>query len=80
MSRLRQSIDEFEQAYVAEVFEDRRRADAARRRTEQRVRTRQAQRRHQRGTQRFFLLVLAIIVTAVVVTIAMFRMLYAVMG
>jgi len=78
--RMRQSLDDFEQAYVAEVYADRRRQDAAIKRTEQRQRTRQAQRTRRRGTLRFLLLVLAIIATAVIVTIVMFRTLYVVMG
>jgi VanZ family protein len=45
--KMRQSLDEFEQAYV---------------------------------TQRFVLLVLAMIATAVIVTVIMFRTLYVVMG
>ena len=78
--RMRQSLDEFEQALVAEVYADRRRQDAARKRMEQRQRTRHAQRTRRHGTLRFMLLVSAIILTAVIVTIVMFRTLYVVMG
>jgi len=78
--RMRQSLDDFEQAYVAELYEDRRRRDAARKRTEQRQRTRHARRTKQRGNLRFALLVLAILATAIIVTIVMFRTLYMVMG
>jgi anti-sigma-K factor RskA len=78
--KMRQSLDDFEQAYVAEVLADRRRAEASRRRTEERARTRHAKRTKQRGTLRFMLLVLAIVATAIVVTIVMFRTLYVVMG
>jgi hypothetical protein len=77
---MRQSLDDFEQALVAELYADRRRQDAARKRTEQRQRTRHAQRSNRRGTLRFMLLVLAIIATATIVTVVMFRTLYVVMG
>jgi len=41
---------------------------------------RQIERVHKHGTARFVLLVLALIATAVIVTIAMFQTLYLVMG
>jgi hypothetical protein len=78
--RMRQSLDDFEQALVAEVYADRRRQDAAIKRAEQRQRTRQAQRTKRHGNMRFLLLVLAIVATATIVTIVMFRTLYVVMG
>ena len=78
--RMRQSLDDFEQAYVAQLHADRRRQDAAIKRTEQRKRTRIANRTNRHGTLRFVLLVLAMIATAVIVTLVMFRTLYVVMG
>jgi hypothetical protein len=78
--RMRQSLDDFEQALVAEVYADRRRQDAAIKRMEQRQRTRHAERTKRHGNLRFMLLVLAIIATAVIVTVVMFRTLYVVMG
>jgi len=78
--RMRQSLDDFEQAYVAELYADRRRQDAAIKRTEQRQRTRHVTRTNRRGNMRFLLLVLAMIATAVIVTLVMFRTLYMVMG
>ena len=78
--RMRQSLDEFEQAYFAQLHADRRRQDAAIKRTEQRKRTRIANRTNRHGTLRFVLLVLAMIATAVIVTVIMFRTLYVVMG
>jgi hypothetical protein len=80
MSRMRQSLDEFEQALVAEVYADRRRQDAAIKRAEKRQRTRHAKRTKRHGNLRFVLLVLAIVATATIVTIVMFRTLYVVMG
>jgi hypothetical protein len=78
--KMRQTLDEFEQAFVEEVYADRRRQDAAIKRTEQRNRTRHAQRTKRHGNLRFLLLVLAIVATATIVTIVMFRTLYVVMG
>jgi hypothetical protein len=78
--KMRQSLDDFEQALVAEVYADRRRQDAAIKRTEQRARTRQVQKSKRHGNVRFMLLVLAMIATAIIVTIVMFRTLYIVMG
>ena len=78
--KMRQSLDDFEQAYVAELYADRRRQDAAIKRTEQRQRTRHAEKTNRHGTLRFLLLVLAMIATATIVTIVMFRTLYVVMG
>jgi hypothetical protein len=45
-----------------------------------RSRQRNLERVHKRGTARFIILVLMLIATAVVVTIAMFQTLYIVMG
>jgi hypothetical protein len=78
--KMRQTLDEFEQKFVEEVYADRRRQDAAIKRTEQRNRSRHAQRTKRGGNMRFLLLVLAILATAAIVTIVMFRMLYVVMG
>ena len=78
--KMRQSLDEFEQAYVTQLQSDRRRQDAAIKRTEQRQRTRHVTRTNRRGNMRFLLLVLAMIATAVIVTLVMFRTLYMVMG
>ena len=78
--KMRQTLDEFEQKFVEEVYADRRRQDAAIKRTEQRNRTRHVQRTNRRGTLRFMLLVLAMVATATIVTIVMFRTLYVVMG
>ena len=78
--KMRQTLDEFEQKFVEEVYADRRRQDAAIKRTEQRNRSRHAQRTKRHGNLRFLLLVLAIVATATIVTIVMFRTLYIVMG
>ncbi|MCW3018388.1 MAG: hypothetical protein JWN10_696 [Solirubrobacterales bacterium] len=77
---MRQSIAEWERAFVKEATLDRHRRDSLRRTTEQRAFKREVQRRHKRGSVRFVLLVLTLILTAVVVTVVMFRTLYLLLG
>ena len=79
-TRMRQSLDEFERAFVEKTYEDRARRDSLRRMAAMRSRERDLQRVHKRGTARFIILVLVLIATAVIVTIAMFQTLYVVMG
>ena len=78
--RMKQSLSEFEQALSQEMALDRALRDRTVRRAEKRSRQRQLARVHKRGSMRYVLLVLSIIATAVVVTIAMFETLYYVMG
>ena len=79
-ARLKQSLAEFEQAFAEESELDRRRRERLARTTHLRAATRARKRVHKRGSMRYSLLVLSIILTAVVVTIAMFETLYYVMG
>lgn len=79
-TRMRQSLDEFEQAFVEETHSDRARRESLRRKAVMRSRQRNLDRVHKRGTARFLLLVLMLIATAVIVTVAMFQTLYIVMG
>jgi len=78
--RMRQSSAEFEQAFAEEASLDRRRRASLRRTAEQRTLKREVDRRHKRGSVRFVLLVLTLIMTAVVVTVVMFRTLYLLLG
>jgi membrane glycosyltransferase len=78
--RMRQSLAEIEEAFVEEIEEDRERRERLARRAEMRARQRHIERTHKHGSMRFALLVLVLIATAVVVTIAMFQTLYYVMG
>jgi hypothetical protein len=78
--KMRQSLADWEQAFVKEISLDRRRRDSLRRTTEQRARKREAERIHKRGSLRFALLVLTLVMTAVIVTIVMFRTLYLLLG
>lgn len=77
---MRQSLDEFERAFVEETHTDRVRRESLRRKAILRSRQRNLEKVHKRGTARFVMLVLMIIATAVVVTIAMFQTLAYVMG
>ena len=78
--KMRQSIAEWERAFVKEVTLDRHRRDSLRRTSEQRAFKREVQRRHKRGSVRFVLLVLTLMLTAAVVTVVMFRTLYLLLG
>jgi membrane glycosyltransferase len=77
---MRQSLAEIEDAFVEEIEEDRERRERLARRAEMRSRQRRMERTHKHGSMRFALLVVTLIATAVVVTIAMFQTLYYVMG
>ena len=63
-----------------EISLDRHRRASLRRTTEQRALKREVERRHKRGSVRFVLLVLALILTAAIVTVVMFRTLYLLLG
>lgn len=74
--KMRQSLAEWEQAFVKEISLDRRRRASLRRTTEQRAHKRELDRRHKHGSFRFALLVFTLILTAAIVTVVMFRTLY----
>jgi hypothetical protein len=78
--KMRQSLAEWERAFVKEITLDRRRRDSLRRTAEQRSLKRHAERRQKRSSLRFVLLVLTLIMTAVIVTVVMFRTLYVLLG
>jgi hypothetical protein len=67
---------DLEQAFSREISLERRRRDSLRRTAEKRTHKRQLQRRHKRGSMRFGLLVMTLILTAATVTVVMFRTLY----
>jgi hypothetical protein len=79
-TRMRQTLAEFERAFHEETHEDRARRESLRRRAVMRSQQRRIEQTHKRGTTRFVVLVLMLIATAVIVTIAMFQTLYVVMG
>jgi membrane glycosyltransferase len=78
--RMQQSLADIEEAFVEEIEEDRERRERLARRAELRARQRHIERTHKHGSMRFVVLVLTLIATAVIVTIAMFQTLYYVMG
>jgi hypothetical protein len=78
--KMRQSLAEWERAFVKEISLDRHRRDSLRRTSEQRAFKRDLDRRHKRGSVRFALLVLTLVLTAVIVTVVMFRTLYLLLG
>jgi anti-sigma-K factor RskA len=78
--KMRQSLAQLEQAFFEETAQDRVRRERLRESTAHRSRQRQIQRVHKHGNWRFAFLVVSIVVTAIVVTIAMFETLYYVMG
>jgi anti-sigma-K factor RskA len=78
--RMRQSLAEIEEAFHEEAVRDQVRAEQIRRDAVARTRERQVKKVHKRGSLRFVLLVLAMIATAVLVTVAMFETLYIVLG
>ena len=78
--KMRQSLADWEQAFVKEISLDRHRRASLRRTAEKRTLKREGDRRHKRGSVRFGLLVLTLILTAAVVTVVMFRTLYLLLG
>jgi hypothetical protein len=78
--KMRQSFAEWERAFVNEISLDRHRRASLRRTAEQRALKRQADRRQRRGSVRFVMLVLTLVMTAAIVTVVMFRTLYLLLG
>jgi hypothetical protein len=71
--RMRKSLAQFEAAFYEEMVEDRRRRDRLRRQAAQRSYVRRVERRTKHGNWRFVVLLLAMVSTAVIVTVAMFQ-------
>jgi cell division septal protein FtsQ len=78
--RMRQSLAQPERAFVDEMEQDREQAERLQRETALRARKRHLEKTHKRGSMRFGLLILILVATAVLVTVAMFETLYYVMG
>ena len=78
--RMRQSLADIEAAFVEEIGSDRERRERLQQQAIRRTRVRRRERAHKRGSLRFWLVLLTLVATAVVVTIAMFETLYYVMG
>ncbi len=77
---VRESLAQFEQAFVEETYADRERREAVERQVAARADQRRRKKVHRRGRFRFLMLVLVLIGTAALVTVAMFETLYYVMG
>jgi hypothetical protein len=77
---MKQSLAQFEQAFAEETKADRARREALQRQIAQRARQREIERVHKHGKLRFFALIVVLVATAVLVTVAMFETLYLVMG
>ena len=78
--RMRQSLADIEAAFVEEIESDRERRERLQQQAIRRTQVRHRERAQKRGSLRFWLVLLTLIATAVVVTIAMFQTLYYVMG
>ena len=71
--RMRQSIAQFEAAFLEETVEDRARRERLRRQAVKRSRLRRRERATRNSSMRFVALILAMSATTVLVSIAMFR-------
>jgi membrane glycosyltransferase len=74
--KMRQSLAQLEQEFRHETQLDRTRRESLQRQAMQRTRKRTQVRRRKRSSLRYWLLVLSLILTAVLVTAAMFETLY----
>lgn len=78
--RMDQSLVDFEQAFADQIRAERQAAHRVQQKVAHRSKQREVEIINRRGTFRFLMLVLAIIVTAVVVTVLMFQALYLALG
>ncbi|HEY3725708.1 MAG TPA: hypothetical protein VGL51_00950 [Solirubrobacteraceae bacterium] len=78
--KMRQSLAQLEQEFRHETQLDRSRRETLRRHAVRRSRVRTHQRRTKRSSMRYWILVLSLVATAVIVTIAMFESLYYLLG
>jgi uncharacterized membrane protein len=74
--KMRQSLAQLEQEFRHETQLDRSRRETLRRHAVRRSRIRTRERNQKRSSMRYWLLVLSLIATAVIVTVAMFESLY----
>ena len=78
--KMRQSLEYFERAFHQEAKESVVRRERLRRQARERARVRRIERTKKQGKMRFAMLALAIVATAVIVTIAMFETLTLLVG
>ncbi|HLI61403.1 MAG TPA: hypothetical protein VKV21_17230 [Solirubrobacteraceae bacterium] len=74
--KMRQSLAQLEQEFLYETQQDRTRRERLRKQAVRRSRVRAAQRARKRGSMRYWLLVLSMVLTALIVTAGMFASLY----
>ncbi len=77
---MRQSLAQLEQEFRHETELDRTRRETLRRNAAVRSRQRHRERQRRRSSMRFWLLVLSLVATAVIVTVAMFETLNALLA
>jgi membrane glycosyltransferase len=78
--KMRQSLAQLEQEFRHETQLDRSRRETLRRQAVRRARLRTHVRRRKRSSLRYWMLILSLIATAVIVTVAMFETLYYLLG
>jgi hypothetical protein len=78
--KMRQSLAQLEQEFKHETARDRHRREHLRRSAVRRSRRRGIEREKSKSTVRFWMLVVSLILTAVIVTVAMFETLYYLLG
>lgn len=78
--KMRQSLAQLEREFRHETQLDRGRRESLRRRAVVRSRKRTVVRQQKRTSMRFWLLVLSLVATAMIVTLAMFETLYYLLG
>jgi membrane glycosyltransferase len=78
--KMRQSLAQLEQEFRHEAQLDRTRRETLRRHAVRRSRLRTHQREQKRSSMRYWMLVLSLIATAAIVTVAMFETLYYLLG
>ena len=78
--RMRKSLADIEAAFVEEIDADRERRERIQAQAIRRSQVRHRERAKKHGSLRFWLVLLTLVATAVIVTIAMFETLYYVMG
>jgi hypothetical protein len=78
--KMRQSLAQLEQEFRHEVQLDRSRREGLRRHAVLRSRKRTHEREKKRSSMRFWMLVISLVGTAVIVTVAMFETLYYLLG
>jgi hypothetical protein len=78
--KMRQSLAQLEQDFRHETQLDRSRRETLRRHAVRRTRVRSHERQKKRGSVRYWVLILSLIATALIVTAAMFETLYLLLG